>query len=312
MNIASTIWNTLRFNRKNWKAVALCFLTATVFWFFNALNKSYSTNITFPLEFDYDRENYIPVKPLPHQVKLNVSGIGWDLFRRSSGLKVPSLIIPLERPADVKKIVAVPGLFAHQLERFNINFVLSDTFRLAIEPIERRTVTLKLDPGSIDIRNGYIRTSEPQLSPDSVRLEGPQSIIQSFIEPVYLKLGEKAIDENYRESVEVEFVHNELLKRDPSVVSVSFAVDKLVQMTDSVALKIVNYPKDANPFLGIKKLPCSFAIPEKSLKEFNIDSVRAVVDLRDFTRGIQQIKPTVEGLPRHSVVNKIDSIYVKF
>lgn len=312
MTIASTILNIFRFNRKNWKAVALCFLTATVFWFFNALNKNYSTNITFPLEFDFDRESYVPVSPLPRQVKLNVTGIGWDLFRRSSGLKVPALVIPLERPADVKKIVAVPALFAHQLERFNINFVLSDTFRLAIEPILRRSVTLRLDPASIDIKPGYVRTSEPKLTPDSVELQGPHSIIQSFIEPVLLRLGEQDLDENYREDVEVEFLHNELLQRNPPVVTVEFTVDRLVELNDSIPLKIINYPKGANPYLGIKALPCTFFVPERAMRNLNLDSVKAVVDLRHFTRGIQQIKPSVEGLPPYSIVTKIDSIYVKF
>jgi hypothetical protein len=312
MTIASTILNIFRFNRKNWKAVALCFLTATVFWFFNALNKNYSTNITFPLEFDFDRESYIPVTPLPRQVKLNVTGIGWDLFRRSSGLKVPALVIPLERPADVKKIVAVPALFAHQLERFNINFVLSDTFRLAIEPISQRSVTLRLDPASIDVKAGYVRTSEPKLRPDSVGLQGPHSVIQSFIEPVLLRLGEQDIDENYHEDVEVEFVHNELLKRDPPVVTVEFTVDRLIEISDSISLRIINYPKGANPYLGIKALPCTFSVPERAMKNLNLDSVKAVVDLRNFTRGIQRIKPFVEGLPPYSIISKIDSVYVKF
>jgi hypothetical protein len=312
MSIGATILNIFRFNRKNWKAVSLCILTATVFWFFNALNKNYSTNITFPLEFDFDQENFIPVTPLPTQVKLNVTGIGWDLFRRSSGLKVPSLVIPLERPAEVKKIVAVPGLFAHQLERFNINFVLSDTFRVQIDPIERRWITLRLDTKSIALRDGYIRISEPELDPDSIHVEGPLSLIKTFIEPLYLKLSDKSIDETYEEDVEVEFLHNELIKRNPPTVHVAFKVDKLITLNDSLPLKIINYPKGANPYLGIKALPCNYSVPESLMNTYVRDSVKAVIDLRYFTKGIKQIKPEVVGLPHHSVVNSIDSIFVKF
>lgn len=312
MSITATILNIFRFNGKNWKVVTLCILTATVFWFFNALNKTYSTNITFPLEFDFDQENFIPVAPLPKQVKLNVSGIGWDLFRRSSGLKVPSLVIPLERPAEVKKIVAVPGLFAHQLERFNINFVLSDTFRVAIDPIERRWITLRLDAKSIALKDGYIRISEPELSPDSIHVEGPLSLIKTFIEPLYLKLSDQDIDENYEEDVEVEFLHNDLIKRKPPTVNVNFKVDKLITLNDSLQLKIINFPKGANPYLGIKALPCNYSVPESLMNTYVRDSVKAVIDLRYFTKGIQKIKPEVVGLPRHSIVNKIDSIFVKF
>ena len=76
MRILDSIFNILRFNRRNWKAVVLCMFTATIFWFFNALNKTYTTNINFPLDFEFDRQNFIPVKGLPQFVRLNVLETG--------------------------------------------------------------------------------------------------------------------------------------------------------------------------------------------------------------------------------------------
>src|SRR5215216_6687499 len=105
MRFFNSILNILRFNRRNWKAVALCIFAATVFWFFNALNKNYTTNINLPLVFDYDRENFMAVRPLPEAVRFNVTGLGWNLFRRSAGLKIPPLVVPLPQPGEVKKIV---------------------------------------------------------------------------------------------------------------------------------------------------------------------------------------------------------------
>jgi hypothetical protein len=291
--------------------MVLCLIAATIFWFFNALNKNYSTNINFPLEFEYDKETYIAVSPLPTQVRINVTGIGWDLFRRSAGLKVPPLVIPLDRPSDVKKIVPAPALFAHQLERFDINFVLSDTLKVAIEPIEKKYITLRLDANSIQVKKGFVRTSDPVLQPDSIHVEGPMPIIRSFIEPVFLKLSDANLDEDYNEDVEVEFLHNELLRRNPPTVNVTFRVDRLIDITDSIPLRIVNYPKGANPFLGIKALPVHFSVPERLMNTYVPDSVFAVVDLRYFTGGTQQIKPVVSGLPPFSQVHRIDSIYVK-
>jgi len=312
MSVLSTILNIFRFNRRSWKVVVLCVFAATIFWLFNALNKTYTTNITFPLEFDYDKETYVPVQPLPSQVRINVKGMGWDLFRRSAGLKVPALSIPLERPSEIKKRVATPGLFAHQLERFQLNFVLSDTLKVDVEPIDRRWITVRLDVSSIKLKGNHVRTSEPNIKPDSIFVVGPLPLIRSFIEPVYLKLSDNVIDDNYNEEVEVEFLNNELLSRDPPTVNVSFKVDRLVEMTDSIALKVINYPKGANPYLGIKALPCRFSIPEQSRNLYHRDSVSALVDLRHFVKGTQRVKPEVVGLPPFSVVHHIDSIYVKF
>lgn len=312
MSVLASIANVFRFNSKNWKAVTLCIVAATVFWFFNALNKNYTTNINFPLEFEFEEKEFIPMKPLPSNVRINVTGIGWDLFRRSVGLKVPPLVIPLERPADVKKIVAAPALFAPQLERFEINFILTDTFIVDIQPREERWITLRLDPASIDLQAEHVRTSEPVLEPDSIFVEGPSTLVSSFVEPVYLKLAEKDIDENYREDVEVEFLNDELIKRDPPTVTVSFKVDRLIGLTDSIPLRLINYPEKANPLLGIRALPVRFSIPESFMDEYTPDSVFAVIDLKFFVRGTQRILPDVVGLPPNSQVHHIDSVFVKF
>lgn len=312
MSLFRSIFNLLRFNRKNWKAVALCIFAATVFWFFNALNKRYTTNIAFPIAFDYDQGGYIAVRPLPDEVRINVTGMGWDLFRRSLGVKVPPLVIPLERPADIKKIVALPALFANQLERFEINFIITDTLRLALEPKATRWITLRLDSPAILFRDGYIMTSEASITPDSVFIEGPERLIKTLQEPVHLKLTQRNIDENFKEDVEVKFLNNELIKRDPPTVSVRFDVDRLMEVTDSIKLELVNYPRGARPSYGVRRVPFTFLIPRRSLQMYHRDSIHAVLDLRNFSRGVKKILPRVEGLPAHAVVVASDSVIVRF
>ncbi len=210
MRFIQSIFNLLRFNRRNWKAVALCIFAATVFWFFNALNKNYTTNINLPLAFDYDHENYIPVRPLPEIVRFNVTGVGWNLFRRSAGLKVLPLVVPLPQPGEVKKIVGstLPGLIANQPEGFAINFVLTDTLHVAIEPKASRWISLRVDSPSIIFRKGYGLASDIKIVPDSVFIEGPLNLIKSLSEPVYLKLSERNIDENFSEDIEVKFLND--------------------------------------------------------------------------------------------------------
>src|SRR6478609_8928242 len=133
MGFFSSILNILRFNQRNWKAVVLCVLTASVFWCFNALNKRYTTTLSFPIQFEFDRERFIAVRPLPSQVRINVTGIGWNLLRRSTGVRVPPLLISLDRPTEVRKIVGstLPGIFSTQLGGFDINFILTDTLHLS-------------------------------------------------------------------------------------------------------------------------------------------------------------------------------------
>jgi len=189
-------------------------------------------------------------------VRFNVTGLGWNLFRRSAGLKVPPLVIPLSQPSEIKKIVGstLPGLITNQPEGFAINFVLTDTLNVAIEPKSTRWITLSVDSPSIIFKKGYGLASDIKIVPDSVFIQGPLNLVRSLSEPLAIKLSERNIDENFSEDVEVKFLNTELIKRDPPTVSVNFEVDSYIEIVDSVTLEVANPPRHAWPFIEGKEL----------------------------------------------------------
>lgn len=314
MGFLSSIFNILRFNQRNWKAVVLCVLTASVFWCFNALNKRYTTTLNFPVQFDYDRERFIAVRPLPSSVKINVTGIGWNLLRRSTGVRVVPLVISLERPAEVRKIVgsSLPAVFSSQLSGFEVNFILTDTLHLTVERKGSRLLKLEPDITNILFREGYTITSPLTITPDTVRLNGPMSLLSSLPNPLSLKIPQRNIDDDFHELIRITFLNDELIYRNPETVDVSFKVDKLVEISDSVQLAVSNAPRNSWPFIERQKLPFRIAVPERSLNSLRMDSVRAVLDLTGFKRGVKKIMPQVVGLPAYSRVVSIDSVTIKF
>jgi len=291
----------------------LCLFAATVFWFFNALNKTYTTNISFPLDIDFNSSNYVAVKPLPEEVRINVTGIGWSLFRRSLGVKVPSLVIPLERPSEVKKIVGstLPGLFSNQLEGLDINFVLTDTLYLNIQPKAGRWIKVSLKNVDSYLKKNYTSVSDVRIIPDSIFIEGPMSQITKLKEPVELSLTQNNIDENFRQDVEVILPDNQFIRRNPPTVAVAFDVEKLVEQTDSVKLTLQNIPGSSKPVIGKSYINCVFAICESMAADFRSDSVHAIVDLKGFKRGSIKVVPKFTGLPPHSKVLKVDTVRIR-
>lgn len=314
MSVINSIFNLLRFNKRNWKAVALCLFAATVFWFFNALNKSYTTSISFPLAFDYRQEGYIPVRPLPDEIRLNVTGLGWNLFRRSIGVKFPPLVIPIERPTEVKKIVGstLPALFANQLEGFQVNFVLTDTLYVAIEPRKTRWLSLKLDSPSILFRNGYGIAGPVKIEPDSIFISGPFGLITQLAEPHFIKLGERNIDENFNDDVPVRFLNKELVQQSTPTVRVQFGVDRLNERKDSVRVVLKNLPRNVHPQIEKAFVPITVHIPERFINQYSADSVHAVIDFMKVPRGQSKLIPELTGLPPYSRIVRNDSIPLKF
>ena len=303
----------MRFNKRNWKAVVLCIFAATVFWFFNALNKTYTTNISFPLTVEFNSSNYVAVKPLPEEVRINVTGIGWSLFRRSLGVKIPSLVIPLERPSEVKKIVGstLPGLFSNQLEGLEINFVLTDTLYLSIQPKAKRWIKVHLGNVNDYLQTNYVTTGDVRIIPDSIFIEGPMNQVTKLKEPLELSLNQTNIDENFRQDVEVVLPDNQFIRRNPPTVAVAFDVERLVEQNDSIKLTLQNIPVGSNPVVGRPYIKCVFGIGESTAADFHSDSVRAVVDLKGFRRGSIKVVPKFTGLPAHTKVLKVDTVRIR-
>jgi hypothetical protein len=313
MSILNSIFNILRFNRKNWKAVVLCMFTATIFWFFNALNKTYTTNMSFPLSFDFDREHFIPVGALPQFVRLNVTGNGWELFKRSTGVKMDPLEIPLERPGDTRKIVG-NGLnyaFSNQMTGLQINHVLSDTLYLDIEPRVGRWLKLAIDSIEYNLKEGYGLASEIAVMPDSAYIQGPQRVVNKIKEPVVLNIPQRNIDEQYIENIPVELPYPDLVTSEPATVSVMFNVEEMITVTDSIPLALENIPATVSEVMNSGRIPVTLSVPESFVDGLKADSLRAVLDLRGFKGGSTKIMPRIDGLPPFGTVLKIDSVIVK-
>jgi hypothetical protein len=314
VNFFRAISNLLRFDRTNWKALTLCFFAAAVFWIFNALNKNYATNLRFPLHFEFDGEKYIPVEPLPSFLALNVSANGWELLRKSLGLKVPVISMPLERPVETRKMVAssLSPIIASQIGALQVNYIVTDTLRFKIEPLTTKRIRLMADLQNVSFKKGFGRISPVVILPDSVTLQGPKSFITSLSDTLLLNITASRVSENVRENAEVIVSHNELISRNPPVAEVMFEVGPVEE--------IVRYLKLAAPKMpwGIEidkdSVQCVFIVPQNQHKHFLLEtpSLGLSYDLTSIVKGqTLSLIPNIKGVPEYAQVVHIDSVSVK-
>lgn len=301
----------MRFDRTNWKALTLCFLAAAVFWIFNALNKSYSTNLQYPVQFEFDQSRFIPVEPLPRTLTINVNGIGWDLLRKRLGLKVASIQLTLERPAETHKIVAatLSPVIASQIGTLNMNYIVNDTIRLKIEPRSRRKVQIIADLENLSFKKNLGRISRVRIEPDTVWLDGPRSLLESIGDTLPVKLKGSRISSDIRENVEVTVPQNELIKRNPPVVEVSFEVGTLVERSDKIALSL---PKGL--FSDQDSVHITFTIPDRDLGSLDLSSLTAqvVLPVKEMKKGeTRTTLPVVGPVPELFRLNQLDSVKIR-
>jgi len=314
MNFVRVILNLFQFNRTNWKAIVLCFLAAAIFWLFNAFNKSHTTTIRFPLRFEFDDQRYVAVHPLPYQIRINVSGTGWELFRKSLGIKLPELIIPLEHPLETRRLPAgsLSPLLASQLGGLQINYVVTDTLRIQMDEKKSKTFRISADLSKIKFREGFGSAGEAEVVPDSVIIEGPQSIVNNIPDTILLPVQGKQISKSFRDEVEVPLFNSESIQRNPPVVSIEVEVSQMETIATLIKVNAINQPRPWKKTIT-DSVKVFIEIPASKSEDLKakLSLAKAQVDLKGVGKGLHKAYPDLIGLPVYARVISIDSVSFK-
>lgn len=218
--------------KTDYKAVIVSLFAAIIFWIMNALNKEgYSQKISFPIRITYDDSLYIPTQPLPEKISVNVSGNGWDLLRKSLSLYKTPIQYEITKPLKTKFLNT--GMLTDSIQEYiqdvTVNYVVADRFELEFDRKIKKDFLLKVDSLHIPLKNNYVVSSVINLSPRTVMIEGPESILKAMDSTIYLKVPGQKIKDNYDDEINLPLAKNNMLKASKKKVNVSFEVEELIK-----------------------------------------------------------------------------------
>ncbi|HQQ96250.1 MAG TPA: hypothetical protein PLX35_03260 [Cyclobacteriaceae bacterium] len=309
MNLFHAISNLLRFDRTNWKVLALCVLAASTFWLFNALNKNYATTVRLPLRFEFDGSRFQAVEPLPSDISINISGSGWRIIRNEYGIKVPDISISLERPADVRKMPA-PSLLpvlASQLEGLKLNYVVTDTLYIHIDPIAKRRVRVLIATDRISFRKGYGAIGQLLVMPDTASVTGPASIVAALGDSIVLHPKAESLASTFAKDISWSGPQESLLSILPAHFAVRLPVDRVEQVSITVPLRLPRVPADYS--IAGDSIAVIWQVPASQVTTTN--QVQARIELPRLTSGETRfVTPLLSGLPDGAVLIHLDSVQI--
>lgn len=309
------------FNSLNsWKVVLLSLLGATTFWFFNELNKEYTTRLIYPLRFNFDRENVVLMQPLPESIKVDVSGGGWNLLRRTFILFNPTpLTIELDNPTLIRfysRSTLLP-VVREQLSELKVNYLMTDTLYFHIEEKQTKKVALQIDSTSIDMREDYRIISTLTKSLDSVEFTGPKSFIDSLQSPYVVQISEQSIDDDFDENIEIPLADEDLITVIPEEVKVDFEVERFDRLTVAVPFDRLNFPEDSSALPSLDQIEVNFTVPRSQRKDYEASDFGITVDFnllddRDSTIFPIMIYSPEEAIEIDMVPDTIKVVYPPF
>lgn len=270
------------FNSLNsWKVVLLSLLGATTFWFFNELNKEYTTRLIYPLQFNFDRENVVLMQPLPESIKVDVSGGGWNLLRRTFILFNPTpLTIELDNPTLIRfySRSALLPVVRDQLSELKVNYLMTDTLYFHIEEKLSKKVAVRIDSAAIQMREDYRIISAITTSLDSVEFIGPKSFIDSLQSPFVIRILEKSIDDDFDENIDIPLADEDVIEAIPDEIQVDFEVERFDRLAVAVPFDKLNFPEDSSALPTIDQIEVNFTVPRSQRKEYQASDFGITVD----------------------------------
>jgi hypothetical protein len=222
---------TLNF-KMNFKTLVLCFLTASVFWLLNSLNKpGYSTHIDYPLEIKYNDSLYISTKPLPKKLSINLSSTGWELLKYTLSSNISPIVYEINNPLNVNRLDKTMLLesLTSLLKKSKLNYVIADTSTLHFERKQSKKVFVKVDSLGINLEKNFVVASLINISPNTIIIEGPESQIKDYTDTILLKIPSKKLAINFDEKVSINLQKNSLVKANTDKILVSFEVAELLK-----------------------------------------------------------------------------------
>ncbi len=277
---------------ENWKVVIISLIGATTFWFFNALNKSYDATINYPVEFTFSRDSNVVMQPLPASIRINVSSGGWNLLRKTFWFNVPPVEIPLDQPAQTKYIDRgkLFPLIVNHMSELKVNHIVSDSLFLAIETKKTKNVLLKLDSTKIPLSSSHRITSPISISPDSIKLIGPSSFIDSLQSEYSLVLNMENIDDPVNQNILVNLPNN-LIVSEPLEINVSFNVEQFLNEQVTVPVELAGFPKDSSKYLETGEVTVNYLVADSKNRSFDPSEFVVLVDLATIDKKDSSIMP---------------------
>lgn len=252
----------------NWKVVLLSFLGAATFWFFSALGKEYNTRIKYPLEVVFNEDSLVLMQPLPETVEVDVTGGGWDLFRKSFWFGSDPILIEPDNPVSIKFLTrpTILPIVSDHLKQFQINFLYTDTLFIDIDERVSKTVSLEVDSLKISLDNDYRLVSPISISPDSALISGPRRFIDTLSLIYTIPISSQEIDRDFDRFITLGLPDEFGISSEPSTVNAQFDVERFDNLQMPVKLELLNFPLDSSAVPALESVNVRFLM-QRSLRE---------------------------------------------
>lgn len=254
---------------RNILSYTICVIIAAILWFLNALNKEYTSEISYPVRYtDLPKGKYL-VSELPSDITLEVKAKGFTLV----GYRISTSFLPINLDINSYSnyMLEKDNILEYTLKLSTIkdrinNQLNSDIKLLNIKPEEiyfkfSHAVTKMIPVKPIvdySLKKQYILKDEITAVPDSILVSGPASMMDtlSYIPTQIWKAGE--ISKNLSRTIDLDFPPN--FSAEEKSVKINIELERFTEAKRNIPISVWNLPDSLNIKLFPNTVDISYEI----------------------------------------------------
>lgn len=284
----------------------VCVVIATGFWFLNALSKTYTVDLVFPVKYINLPDNKTLSSQLPDKFEMKIRAHGFTILRH----QISSVFMPIEfnvnDMTNNRMLEKRRNSFAFSTRQFLPELAYQLSSELEILSMNPDTLFFKFDKMGqrkvkvlpvvkVNLKKQYQISGAISSSPEQIMVDGPQSVIDTLkfvlTEPLKFNMADKTIQ------TEAPLLKIKETFFEPAKVEVTIPVEEFTEAQIPTPVRLAGAPESLNIKLFPSKVKVTFQVGLSRFKDIQPEDFKLFVSYSDIKDGHQRLKVKVESSP---------------
>ena len=275
----------------------ICLVIASILWFLNALSKSYTTNIYYPVKYENLPKNKFIINEPPRKLQLRVNSHGFTLLRHKLSLVFSPVVLNIADIMDENRIQSGGSINIQSgaiLEKItgqissdiHILDMRPTSLQLMFDSLETRTVPVG---GRIEIQflSRFGQSGDLSILPPEVEVTGPRALVEKT-DTIFTHFRHfKNVESDLEKEIKLEIPPQ--LNVDPGKVRIKVPVDEYTEKSFTLPITIRSLPAGMHVRLFPQEAELSFSIGLRQFSEITSDTLAVFVNWEDIEKGITNL-----------------------
>ncbi|MGB7785768.1 MAG: YbbR-like domain-containing protein [Salinimicrobium sp.] len=273
-----------RFKRTNFNSFLFFLFFAVIIWIFVQFSKQYNEIINIPVQYVNVPPDKLLSENNPKQLKLRMEENGFRIAWKS--LFPPTLYIDMDKtvPSEGKLLYVIDDNRSDIISQLNIDFEDSRFVKEVLAIDFKQKAERKLPVRSrieVDYAAGYSASKELQLKPDSVKVSGPDALLDTLSSLQTVKLKLKKVKNDISGTVALDTSSYKGLTLYTTKVKYSAEVEKFTEGSVTVPIELINAPEGMDVVIFPKETLLFYQVNLKDYNKITASDFRVVADFSE-------------------------------